>query len=67
MKERIDELNAQMKQAMEEISVIESFIYEQIHEKDEKIPDVVLVILKQNIRKLNILIRDCKIRLANYE
>lgn len=62
MQERIDELSAEMKQAMEEKVIFESFISEQ----EGKIPDVVLVTLKQKIRKLNSTISCCEIRLATY-
>ncbi|HGH7177543.1 TPA: hypothetical protein ACJMKJ_005187 [Bacillus wiedmannii] len=67
MQERIDELNTEMKQAMEEKSVIEVFIYEQIHEQNRKIPGIILVMLEKRIHRLNVQIRDCKIRLENYK
>ncbi|HEF7293006.1 TPA: hypothetical protein SA741_005481 [Bacillus cereus] len=62
MQERIDELKAEMKHAMEEKRIFESFISEQ----ERVIPDVVLVTLKQKIRKLNIFIKDCELRLRTY-
>ncbi|HDR7932594.1 hypothetical protein PDM80_22775 [Bacillus cereus group sp. Bcc02] len=62
MQERIDELKAEMKQAIEEKRIIEKFI----SEKQREIPDVVLVTLKQRIRKLNSTITCSEIRLETY-
>lgn len=60
--ERTAELNAEMKQAMEEKIILESFISEQ----ERTIPDVVLVILKQKIRRLNSDIKVYEARLKAY-
>ncbi|HDR7761543.1 MULTISPECIES: hypothetical protein [Bacillus cereus group] len=62
MQERVDELKAEIKKAMEEKRIFESFISEQ----ERAIPDVVLATLKQKIRKLNIVIKDCELRLGTY-
>lgn len=45
VQERIDELQDQMKQAMKEKGIFESFISEQ----EQEIPDVVLVTLKKEL------------------
>lgn len=60
--EKTAELNAEMKQAMEEKIILESFISEQ----ERTIPDVVLVTLKQKIRRLNSDIKVCEARLKAY-
>ncbi|MCC2436199.1 hypothetical protein [Bacillus paranthracis] len=62
MQERIAELKAEINQAMEEKRIIENFISEQ----EREIPDVVLVTLKQRIRKLNSTITCSEIRLETY-
>lgn len=62
MQERIDELKAEINQAMEEKIIIENFISKQ----EREIPDVVLVTLKQRIRKLNSAITCSEIRLETY-
>lgn len=62
MQERVDELKAEIKKAMEEKRIFESFISEQ----ERAIPDVVLATLKQKIRKLNIVIKNCELRLGTY-
>lgn len=62
MQERINELKTEMKKAMEEKRIIENFISEQ----EREIPDVVLVTLKQRIRKLNSTITGSEIRLETY-
>ncbi|PIE92785.1 hypothetical protein CO726_24780 [Bacillus fungorum] len=61
--ERTVELNDEMKQAMEEKIILESFISEQ----EGTIPDVVLVTLKQKIRRLNSDIKVCEARLKAYK
>ncbi|HFK1507703.1 TPA: hypothetical protein ACGXL9_006080 [Bacillus mobilis] len=63
MQERIDELKAEINQAMEEKRIIENFISEQ----EREIPDVVLFTLKQRIRKLNSIITCSEIRLETYK
>ncbi|MGD6889367.1 hypothetical protein [Bacillus mobilis] len=62
MQERIDELQDQMKQAMKEKGILESFISEQ----EQAIPDVVLVTLKKRIIRLKSDIKVCKARLEAY-
>ncbi|MDK7541924.1 hypothetical protein OWO94_28150 [Bacillus paranthracis] len=62
MQERIDELKSEMNEAIEEKRIIENFISEQ----EREIPAVVLVTLKQRIRKLNSTITCCEIRLKTY-
>ncbi|HFK1726882.1 hypothetical protein ACT7CX_00100 [Bacillus cereus] len=62
MQERIDELQDQMKQAMKEKGIFESFISEQ----EQEIPDVVLVTLKKRIIRLKSDIKVCKARLEAY-
>lgn len=66
MQERIDELNAEMEQAMDKKGILESFIAESIINKQE-IPEVVLVTLGQEIRRLKRVVKDCKFRLATYK
>lgn len=65
MQERIDELNAEMEQAMDKKRILENFIAESIINKQE-IPEVVLVTLGQEIRRLKRVVKDCKFRLATY-
>ncbi len=62
VQERIDELQDQMKQAMKEKGIFESFISEQ----EQEIPDVVLVTLKKRIIRLKSDIKVCKARLEAY-
>ncbi|WP_312498093.1 hypothetical protein [Bacillus luti] len=66
MQERIDELNAEMEQAMDKKGILENFIAESIINKQE-IPEVVLVTLGQEIRRLKRVVKDCKFRLATYK
>ncbi|MGM1464167.1 hypothetical protein [Bacillus cereus group sp. BceL310] len=66
MQERIDELNAEMEQAMDKKRILENFIAESIINKQE-IPEVVLVTLGEEIRRLKRVVKDCKFRLATYK
>lgn len=66
MQERIDELNAEMEQAMDKKRILENFIAESIINKQE-IPEIVLVTLGQEIRRLKRVVKDCKFRLATYQ
>ncbi|PFC85182.1 hypothetical protein CN272_22280 [Bacillus anthracis] len=66
MQERIAELNDEMEQAMDKKRIIENFIAESIINKQE-IPEVVLVTLGQEIRRLKRVVNDCKFRLATYK
>jgi len=66
MQERIDELNAEMEQAIDKKRILENFIAESIINKQE-IPEVVLVTLGQEIRRLKRVVKDCKFRLATYK
>ncbi|MDA2637487.1 hypothetical protein PDQ79_23600 [Bacillus cereus] len=61
--ERTAELNTEMKRAMEEKIILESYISEQ----ERTIPDVVLVTLKQKIRRLNSDIKVYEARLKAYK
>ncbi|MFI8673459.1 hypothetical protein CON32_00275 [Bacillus cereus] len=66
MQERIDELNAEMEQAMDKKRILENFIAESIINKQE-IPEVVLVTLGEEIRRLKRVVKDCKFRLETYK
>lgn len=66
MQERIDELNAEMEQAIGKKRILENFIAESIINKQE-IPEVVLVTLGQEIRRLKRVVKDCEFRLATYK
>jgi len=61
-KERVEELKNEMNVAKEQKEVILNFI-----EATENMPPIILDILKHNIRKSEVMIEDCKIRLSVHD
>ncbi|MEK5109801.1 hypothetical protein MHI57_24355 [Cytobacillus sp. FSL K6-0129] len=62
MSERVKELENERDTALAEKEIVNRFI-----EESKDIPSIVLVTLKQKIRKLDITVEDCNLRLKNYD
>lgn len=62
MSERVKELENERDTALEEKEIVNRFI-----EEAKDIPSIVLITLKQKIRKLDITVEDCNLRLKNYD